>query len=140
KQFHSIDRSRIAIMGWSHGGIVSLLAASERHDFILLINQAGGALTWTRSATLRAELPAIARTIGIPALCMDARNDATTDAIKAVGDAIKSVGLYERTIIYPAFTPTTNPGNVAPGHLIFSAQGISIWQDDVLSFLGSHMH
>jgi dienelactone hydrolase len=135
-----IDFKRVAIMGWSHGGVISILAASEKHDFAALINQAGAALTWNRSPTLQNELTAAARRIKIPALCMDAENDATTDAAKAVGDAVKSSGQFERTIIYPAFTPTSNPNNIAPGHLIFSMQGISIWQDDVLTFLRNRLN
>lgn len=130
-----IDFNRVAIMGWSHGGVVSLLTASERHEFAALINQAGGALTWNHSPTLQTELAAAAKRIQVPALCMDAENDATTNAVKVVGEAIKSSGQFERTIIYPPFTPTSNPSNIAPGHLIFSMQGISIWQNDMLTFL-----
>ena len=129
-----IDFKRVALMGWSHGGVVSLLAASDQHEFVSLVNQAGGALSWNSSPTLQRELPAAARQIKIPALCMDAENDATTNAVKTVGIAIKSSGEWEQTIIYPAFTPTSNPSNIAPGHLIF-AQGVSIWQDDLLKFL-----
>jgi dienelactone hydrolase len=129
-----IDFRRVAIMGWSHGGVVSLLAASERHEFVALVDQAGGALTWNHSPTLQRELPAAARKIKIPALCMDAENDATTNAAKTVGEAIKSSGEWEQTIIYPPFTPTTNPDNIPPGHLIFG-QGVSIWQNDLLAFL-----
>jgi hypothetical protein len=69
---------------------------------------------------------------------MDAENDATTNAIKTVGKAIKNSGEPEQTIIYPPFTPTSNPSNVAPGHLIFG-QGASIWQDDLLTFLKPHL-
>jgi dienelactone hydrolase len=133
-----IDFNRVAIMGWSHGGVVSLLAASERHEFVALVDQAGGALTWDRSPTLQSQLPAAARQIKVPALCMDAENDATTDAVKTVGKAIKNSGEPEQTIIYPPFTPTSNPSNIAPGHLIF-AQGVSIWQDDLLAFLKPHL-
>ena len=131
-----IDFRRVALLGWSHGGVVSLLAASERHEFVALVDQAGGALTWNRSHTLQRELPAAAKKIKIPALCMDAENDATTNAVKTVGEAIKSSGEWEKTIIYPPFTPTSNPSNIAPGHLIF-AQGASIWQNDLLEFLKS---
>jgi hypothetical protein len=28
---------------------------------------------------------------------------------------------------------------LAPGHLLFSAQGLSVWQGDVLAFLGRHL-
>ena len=133
-----IDFGRVALVGWSHGGVVSILAASEKHEFVALVDQAAGALTWNRSHTLQTELPAAARKIKIPALCLDAENDATTNAVKTVGEAIRSSGEWEKTIIYPAFTPTSNPSNIAPGHLIF-AQGVSIWQDDLLQFLKPHL-
>lgn len=129
-----IDFNRVAIMGWSHGGVVSILTASEHHDFVALVDQAGGALTWNSSPTLQRELPAAARKVKVPAICMDAENDATTEAAKTVCEAIKNSGETEKTIIYPPFTPTSNPSNVAPGHLIF-AQGVSIWQNDLLAFL-----
>jgi dienelactone hydrolase len=133
-----IDLKRVALMGWSHGGVVSLLAASERHEFVALVDQAGGALTWNSSPTLQRELPAAASRIKVPALCMDAENDATTNAVKTVGEAIKNSGEWEKTIIYPPFTPTSNPSNIAPGHLIF-AQGVSIWQNDLLTFLRARL-
>jgi len=129
-----IDFKRVAIMGWSHGGVVSLLAASERHEFVALVDQAGGALTWNRSETLQHDLLDAAGKIEVPALCMDAENDATTNAVKSVGKAIQASGQVEKTIIYPPFTPTSNPSNIAPGHLIFG-QGASIWQNDLLTFL-----
>ena len=134
-----IDFRHVAIMGWSHGGIISLVTAGERHDFVALIDQAGGALTWNRSPTLQRELPEVARKIKIPALCMDAQNDATTNAVREVGDAVKASGEWEKTIIYPPFTPATNPANIAPGHLIFGIAGISLWQNDMLSFLSEHV-
>jgi len=129
-----IDFRRVALVGWSHGGVVSILAAGERREFVALVDQAGGALTWKSSPVLRSELPAAAAKIKIPALCMDAENDATTEAARTVGEAIKNSGEWEKTIIYPPFTPTSNPSNIAPGHLIFG-QGVSIWQDDLLAFL-----
>ncbi|HKC65212.1 MAG TPA: alpha/beta fold hydrolase [Pyrinomonadaceae bacterium] len=132
---HDINFNRVALMGWSHGGVVSILAASRNHSFVAIIDQAGGALTWKHSTELQTALTQAARKITVPGLCQDAENDATTDAVKMVGNAIRAAGNQEKTIIYPAFTPTSNPDNIAPGHLIFSRQGIQIWQNDVLSFL-----
>jgi hypothetical protein len=86
------------------------------------------------SPARRRELPDAAAKVKVPALCMDAENDATTNAAKAVGEAIKNSGEPERTIICPPFTPTSNPSNVAPGRLIFG-QGVSIWENDLLAFL-----
>ena len=133
------DLRRMAIMGWSLGGIVSIFTASQHDDFKVLIDQAGGALSWKHSPDLQSALPQAARQVKAPSLCMDAENDATTDAVTTVGRTIRNAGVVEKTIIYPAFTPSSDPSNTPPGHLIFSAQGMSIWQNDVLSFLGQHI-
>jgi hypothetical protein len=42
-------------------------------------------------------------------------------------------------MIYPPFTPKADPGNVAPGHLIFDAEGVPIWGRDVTAFLGKYL-
>ena len=49
----------------------SLREASKQHEFVALVNQAGGALTWNSSPTLQRELSAAARKIKVAALCMD---------------------------------------------------------------------
>ncbi|MEO6391821.1 MAG: hypothetical protein ABIP75_08215, partial [Pyrinomonadaceae bacterium] len=73
-----------------------------------------------------------------PTLCMDAENDATTESVKKTCLAVKNAGTFEKTIIYPPFTPTSNPNDVAPGHLIFH-EGVSIWQQDLFDFLGPRL-
>jgi dipeptidyl aminopeptidase/acylaminoacyl peptidase len=80
----TVDTSRIGIIGWSFGGIVSLFAAKQTAMFFAVVDQAGGALTWRRSPALQSALRAAARDIREPLLCMDAENDATTDAVKGV--------------------------------------------------------
>jgi len=129
-----VDTSRIAIMGWSFGGIVSVFAASKEPNFFAVVNQAGGALTWSSSPALQAALPDAARHIRSPLLCMGAENDATTENITRVCDAAKSAGVRATRIIYPPFTPSRG-GGAAPGHAIFSVEGVAIWQNDVLHFL-----
>jgi dienelactone hydrolase len=134
-----IDLQRMAIMGWSHGGVATLLTASRTQAFRALIDQAGGALTWNHSPELRQKLTSVAGQIRVPALCMDAENDATTEAAKTVCKALATPQSEKKLIIYPPFTPTSNPSNIAPGHLIFSSQGISIWQDDMVKFLRAQL-
>jgi dienelactone hydrolase len=130
-----VDTSRVAIMGWSFGGIVSVLAASQEPRFFAVVNQAGGALTWSHSPALQLALPEAARRIRSPLICMGAENDATTENIIRVCDAAKKAGVNATRIIYPAFTPSRGADGVAPGHAIFSAEGVSIWEKDVLGFL-----
>ena len=133
------DLSRLALVGFSQGGSVSIRAASKRPDVRGLVDQAGGSLTWSRSPDLRRALTDWARTLKMPVLCMDAANDATTDAVKAVCDAAHHGGAETHVTIYPAFTPASNPDNIAPGHLIFApGAGVAIWRPDLIAFLAAN--
>jgi dienelactone hydrolase len=138
-QDHLVPPKQVAMMGWSHGGVVSILAAERDHEFVALVDQAGGALTWKRSKDLRKKLTEAAGHLTVPVLCQDAENDATTEAAKAVCDAAKAAGNAAKTIIYPSFSPPTNRGHVAPGHLVFSIQGAPIWKDDTVKFVRDHI-
>ena len=135
----SIDRSHAAIMGWSFGGIVTVLAASQSPSVLAAVDQAGGSLSWNRSPALQSAMRDAAAKIRIPMLCMVAENDATTDAVKTVYEAARPNNPATALIQYQAFTPTQNNGNIAPGHLIFSAQGVRIWSKDVVSFLDANV-
>jgi dienelactone hydrolase len=134
----TIDFARVALMGTSHGGVVTVLAASQRHDFAAVVDQAGGSLTWRSSPALQTAMIEAGGKIKNPTLCMDAENDATTESVKKTCQAVKTDGTFEKTIIYPPFTPTSNPNNIAPGHLIFH-QGVSIWQQDFFDFVGPRL-
>lgn len=127
-----IDPRRRAMIGYSFGGIVTTLAVSGRSDFHAVVVQAPGALNWNRSAELRSALTAAARKITAPLQCMVAENDATTESARVICGAAKDAELK----VYPPFTPT-NPmrEGVAPGHALFSPQGLSLWRADVLAFL-----
>ena len=133
------DSSRLALVGFSQGGSISIRAASKRPDVRALVDQAGGSLTWPRSPDLRRALTVWAKTLKMPVLCMDAANDATTDAVKAVCDAAHRAGAETGVTIYPPFTPASNPDNIAPGHLIFGpGAGVAIWRQDLITFLNAH--
>ena len=132
------DATRLALIGYSQGGIVSVRAAGELSGVRALVDQAGGSLTWPRSSELRRRLTDWGSALKMPLVCMDAANDATTDAVKAVCDAASRAGAEARVTIYAAFTPASNPENIAPGHLIFSSQGVAVWRQDVLAFLSAN--
>ena len=133
-----VDTARIAIMGWSFGGSVSVFAASKEPRFFAVIDQAGGALTWPVSPALRKALPEAATHIHSPLLCMGAENDAATDNVRDVCSAAKSHGASATVIMYEPFFPAQPARGSAPGHAIFSAEGVSHWSKDVLAFLEEH--
>ena len=136
KNMPDIDTNRISIIGWSFGGIISLFAASRSDAFFAIVDQAGGSLTWNRSQALRLAMTSAARGIHIPLLCMDAENDATTESVNTICKS--SSGNETELKIYSPFTPTQNPFGVAPGHLIFSGQVVSIWGRDVVGFINKY--
>jgi dienelactone hydrolase len=133
-----IDPKRVAIMGWSFGGIVTTLAVGHSTAFVAAINQAPGALNWDRVPALREALIAAAGKTRTPMLCMAAKNDATTENATQICGAAKRHGVEADVIIYPPFTPTT-PVPIAPGHMIFSQQGVDLWRKDALAFLAKHV-
>jgi hypothetical protein len=69
---------------------------------------------------------------------MDAKNDRTTDSVTELAKILTSNQTPNQVILYDPFRPAQNPDKVAPGHLIFSVQGYTIWQDDLRNFFGQH--
>jgi dienelactone hydrolase len=132
-----VDSKRVALMGWSFGGIVTTLAAARGPRFSAVVVQAPGALNWDRSADLRAALTKAATRIAAPIQCAVAENDATTESARAI--CKHAHGTPAELKVYPPFTPTTLRANSAPGHALFSFQGVGIWGPDLLDFLARHL-
>jgi len=133
------DTRRIGIMGWSFGGIVTMLALSRSTAFLAAVDQAGGALSWDGNAHLRSVLVAAADKAATPTLFMVARNDRTTLSITTLAEVFKKRGVPHRVIIYEPFTPSQGTRVAAPGHAVFSAQGANVWEGDVVHFLGRYL-
>jgi len=134
-----IDGKRIALMGYSFGGIVTTIAGGHSGALAAVINQAPGALNWDKSPELRARLLVEAARIRAPMWCAAAENDATTDSARGICAAAKLSGATVELKIYPPFVHPTNPNPRAPGHALFAPVGVSVWKEDVLAFLATHV-
>ena len=44
-----------------------------------------------------------------------------------------------RMVIYEPYAPAPSLGADAPGHRVFSAPGMHVWEQDVLEFLGRYL-
>src|SRR5690242_8016328 len=112
------DMTRMGVMGWSFGGIVSVFAASRSGAFRVVVDQAGAALTWDHSPAMQAALKEAAGKIRIPLLGMVAKNDRTIESVKAVVHEAEKHRATVKLIVYPAFTPQ-DAGGIPSGHMIF---------------------
>lgn len=133
-----VDKKSVGLMGWSLGGIATVFALSRNHELRAGVEQASGSLSWKKSPELRAALADAAGKITAPLLSMDATNDATNESVKAIDDAAAKSHTVHKLVIYPPFTPS-HPSSTPPGHLIFSAEGMPNWKDEVGAWLDQYV-
>ena len=133
------DAARVGIMGWSFGGIVTMLAASRSGAFAAAVDQAGGAQTWDRNPHVRAAIIAAAGKSATPTLFMVAQNDRTTASVTTPAGIFGKRGVPHRLVVYEPFALPGHAGAEAAGHALFSAQGMSRWENDVVQFLDLHL-
>jgi dienelactone hydrolase len=133
------DTKRMGIMGWSFGGIVTMLATSRSSAFLVAVDQAGGSLSWDANAPLRSALISAAGKSKTPTLFLVAKNDRTTAAVTTLAAIFERRSLPHRLVIYDQFNPPVAGHADAPGHLIFSMYGASIWAGDVVEFLNRYL-
>lgn len=133
-----VDMKRLGIMGHSYGGIVTMFATSRSNAFVVAINQAGGALSWHGNPQVRRALTDAAEKSNTPTLFQVAQNDRTTDSITTLAKIFEKRGLAHRQVIYPPFT-SEDARAIAPGHMVFGAKGVEVWEQDVLEFLGRYL-
>jgi dienelactone hydrolase len=131
----SIDATRVVIMGYSFGGIVTTLAAGRGDRYAAFVVQAPGALNWNRSEGLRDALLDAASRIRVPAWCGVAENDATTESARQVCARIAKTGAKTELKVYPPFTGGGERPGTPPGHALFGPRGVAVWKDDLLTFL-----
>jgi dienelactone hydrolase len=133
-----IDTKRLAVMGWSFGGVISMLASARSTAFLAAVDQAGGALTWDRSIQMQSALILAAEKSTTPTLFMVAQNDLTTASVTTLADILKRRDVpYELVIYEPYRSP--DAGGATSGHALFSAQGMRQWEDDVIEFLDRYL-
>jgi dienelactone hydrolase len=133
-----VDTKRLAVMGWSFGGVVTMLATARSTAFLAAVDQAGGALTWDGNSYMRSALITAAEKSATPTLFMVARNDRTTSSVTKLADIFKQRNVPHKLVIYEPFTPVQG-GRAAPGHAVFSSQGASLWETDVIEFIGRYL-
>jgi dienelactone hydrolase len=135
-----VDGRRIALMGKSLGGLVSLLAAAESPDLRAVISLAGGFGYGARTMGpemlfVQTELRDAARRIRVPTLLMHAENDRIVPVqfSRMVYEELQRRGVPVVAKIYPPFKVA---GKEREGHALFDGvDGLFVFWSDLAGFL-----
>ena len=130
-----VDRQRIGLMGFSRGGLLTVIAATERADFrAVVVMAAVGSVNRGPLARIRSNL----KSISAPVLLLVAGNDTGSrrsrgmnmvQGNRELAQALKAAGREVRAIEYPPYG--------TDGHTMFFEVG-EYWKD-VVSFLREHL-
>ena len=128
-----VDRRRVAVIGHSFGGALTLLVAERDSSLRAVVDFAGAANSWRYSPQLRERLRAAVRATVVPVFFIHAANDYSTAPGIELAAAMEAAHRPHRLRVYPAFGPTTHEGH----NFVFL--DTKAWLPDVLPFLAQAM-
>src|SRR5262245_61369317 len=127
-----VDRHRIAVVGRSFGGTLTVLLAEHHPSIRAIVTFGAGGYSWDRSAELRERLTEAVGRMSAAAFFIHAQNDFSIGPGTSLGAEMERLGKPHLVKIYPAVGQTT-----AEGH-DFIHLGIATWEPDVFDFLDQH--
>lgn len=133
KTLQYVDANRIAVVGHSFGGSLTLLLSERDHSIRAAVNFGGAAATWDDSSSLRERLLSAVDHINTPVFFIFAENDYSTNPGKALSAEMARVKKTQQLKIYPAVGQTPAEGHA----LIYRA--VPTWENDVFAFLKKYL-
>jgi len=133
KSASGIDPHRLAVIGHSFGGQLTLLVAERDSTPRAVISFAAAANSWERSPELRDRLLAAVRKIQAPIMLIQAENDYSTAAGHALGEELDRLHKPHVLKIDPAVGSTPEDGH----NELYRA--VSEWEGDVFKFLDQNL-
>jgi dienelactone hydrolase len=133
KTMPAIDDKRIAIVGHSFGGQLTLLAAERDNTIRAAVTFAAAASSWERSPELRKRLLAGAEKTTTPIMLIQAANDYSTAPSQELAGELRRLHKSYVMKIYPPVGQTSDDGH----NFLYLA--IPQWEQDVFNFLDEHV-
>lgn len=127
-----VDDTRVAVAGWSYGGIQTVLGAGEASaGYVAAVAFTPASQAWAGNPDLQKAMLTAGLGASIPFLFIQAENDYSLVPTEALTDAIEDGGGDATRSIYPAFGATNQDGHE------FAVRGSDIWGDEVFAFLAA---
>src|SRR5215831_2596986 len=124
-----VDPKRIAIIGHSFGGMLTLLSGDHDSTIRAEVAFAAGTKSWRASQELRERTLAAVGKTAAPIMLVYAANDFDTTSGKDISAELERLHKAHSLNIYPAIGKTSNDGH----SLLYL--GIPEWEPDVFQFL-----
>jgi dienelactone hydrolase len=129
KTVPGVDAKRIAVVGHSFGGQLTLLATERDSTVRAVVTFGAAANSWERSPELRERLLTAVRKTSAPIMLIHAANDYDTTAGTALAAELDRLHKPYLLKIYPPVGQTADDGH----NLLYEA--IPQWESDVFKFL-----
>ena len=128
-----IDKTRIAVMGSSLGGIHTLLALSRDTRWKCGLDFSGGASQWSGHPIIRTMLLDAAKTLAAPVFLIQPENDFNIAPTKELGALLTELDKPHEAAIFPKWGT-----DGAEAHR-FCAAGQQVWGPRVAQFLERYL-
>ena len=133
KTVPGIDARRIAVVGHSFGGQLTILAAERDKSLRAVVTFGAAANSWTKSPQLRERLLAAVHAANGPVMLIHAANDYDTTAGRDLAAELERRHKSFLLKIYSAVGKTPDEGH----NLLYNS--IPVWEGDVFKFLDNNV-